>query len=127
VRRLAVVATLLTVPVAGCGGGDDDGPERSVTVPAGATVRVVADEYFFDPARVIVRGAGPLTIRLRNRGELAHNLKLFRGDEEVGGTPTFPGGRTESGRVNLEHGNYEMVCTVGDHAELGMTGTLRVR
>ena len=98
-----------------------------MTVPAGATVRVVGDEYSFDPARVVVRGAGPLTITLRNRGDLAHNLKLFRGDEEVGGTPTFPGGRTESGRVNLEHGNYEMVCTVGDHADLGMTGTLTVR
>jgi plastocyanin len=127
VRRLAVIATLFAVPVAACGGDDDDASARSVTVPAGAAVGVVADEYFFDPARVIMRGAGPLTIRLRNRGELAHNLKLFRGDEEVGGTPTFPGGRTESGRVNVEHGNYEMVCTVGDHAELGMTGTVRVR
>jgi uncharacterized cupredoxin-like copper-binding protein len=29
--------------------------------------------------------------------------------------------------VNLEHGRYEMVCTVGDHAELGMTGELEVR
>jgi plastocyanin len=127
VRRLAVIATLFAVPVAACGGDDDEAPERSVTVSAGATVRVVADEYSFDPARVVVTGAGPLTITLRNRGDLAHNLKLFRGEEEVGGTPTFPGGRTESGRVNLEHGNYEMVCTVGDHAELGMTGSLRVR
>jgi plastocyanin len=122
-----VITTLFAVPVAACGGGDDDASERSIMVRAGATVRVVADEYSFDPARVVVRGAGPLTVTLRNRGELAHNLRLFRGDEEVGGTPTFPGGRTESGRVNLEHGNYEMVCTVGDHAELGMTGTLRVR
>ena len=126
-RRLAVIATLFAVPVAACGGDDDEASERSVTVSAGATVRVVADEYYFDPARVVVRGAGPLTITLRNRGDLAHNLKLFRGEEEVGGTPTFPGGRTESGRVNLEHGNYKMVCTVGDHAELGMTGSLRVR
>jgi uncharacterized cupredoxin-like copper-binding protein len=29
--------------------------------------------------------------------------------------------------VNLEHGNYEMFCTVGDHAELGMNGELEVR
>lgn len=122
-----MITTLFAVPVAACGGDDDDASERSIMVRAGSTVRVVADEYSFDPARVVVRGAGPLTVTLRNRGELAHNLKLFRGDEEVGGTPTFPGGRTESGRVNLEHGNYEMVCTVGDHAELGMTGTLRVR
>ena len=38
-----------------------------------------------------------------------------------------PGGESRSARLNLEHGNYEILCTVGDHAELGMTGTLRVR
>ena len=76
---------------------------------------------------MVVRGAGPLTIRLRERrASLAHNLQLQRDGEDVGGTPTFPGGETQSGRVNLEHGRYEMVCTVGDHAELGMTGELEV-
>ena len=49
----------------------------------------------------------------------------MRGDEELGGTPSFPAA-SESTRLNLEHGSYEMVCTVGDHAELGMTGTLEV-
>ena len=88
---------------------------------------MTAKEYSFNPARVVVSGAGRLTIRLKNAGSLAHNLELRKGDEEVGGTPTFPGGETRSGRVNLEHGRYEMLCTVGDHAELGMTGTLEVK
>ena len=64
---------------------------------------------------------------LRNEGSLAHNLKVLRGDEEVSGTPTLPAGRTESARLNLEHGSYRIICSVGDHEELGMTGTLRVR
>ena len=64
---------------------------------------------------------------LENRGSLAHNLKVFDGETELGGTPTFPGGREESGTVELEPGEYRMVCTVGDHEELGMTGTLEVR
>jgi plastocyanin len=127
VKRLATPVALFALLIGGCGDDDEEAPERALTVPAGDTVRIVADEYSFDPARVVVRGAGPLTISLRNRGELAHNAKLVRDDEEVGGTPTFPGGRTESGRVNLEHGNYRMVCTVGDHAERGMTGTVQVR
>jgi plastocyanin len=125
-RRLAVPCAILAL-LAGCGGDDDEERARSVTINPNATLRVTGDEYSFDPGRVTVRGAGPLTIRLRNDGDLAHNLRIERDGEDIGGTPTFAGGQTQSGRVNLEHGRYEMVCTVGDHAELGMTGELEVR
>jgi plastocyanin len=125
-RRLAVPCAIVLC-LAGCGDDDDEERARSVTVNPNSTLDVTADEYSFDPGRVEVRGAGPLTIRLRNDGELAHNLRIERAGEDIGGTPTFRGGETRSGRMNLEHGNYQMVCTVGDHAELGMTGELRVR
>jgi plastocyanin len=125
-RRLAVPIALL-LSLAGCGDDDDEEPVRSATVNPNSTLRVTAREYSFDPGRVVVRGAGPLTIRLRNAGDLAHDLRLRRQGEEVGGTPVLPAGQTGSARVNLEHGNYEMFCSVGDHAELGMTGEFRVR
>lgn len=124
-RRFALTLVLCSLFGAGC--GDDDEPGRTVTAPANAKLRVVAKEYSFDPSTIVLRGAGTLTLTLRNEGKLAHNLKLFRGEEELGGTPTLPAGRNESTRLNLEHGAYRMVCTVGDHEELGMTGTLRVR
>ena len=124
-RRFALTLALCSLLVAGC--GDEDEPGRTVTAPANAKLRVVAEEYSFDPSTIVLRGAGTLTLTLRNEGSLAHNLKLFRGEEELGGTPPLPAGRSESTRVNLEHGSYRMVCTVGDHEELGMTGTLRVR
>jgi plastocyanin len=126
VRRLAAPCASLLAFVA-CGGGDQDNGARSVSVTPNSTLRVTAKEYSFDPARVEVSGAGSLTIRLRNAGSLAHNLKLTRNGETIGGTPTFPGGETRSGRVNLLQGRYEMVCTVGDHAELGMRGELEVK
>jgi plastocyanin len=125
-RRLAVPCAIVLC-LAGCGGDDEEEPERSVTVNPNSTLAVIGDEYSFDPGRVVVRGAGPLTISLRNAGELAHNLRLQKSGEDIGGTPTFPGGETQSGRVNLEHGRYGMICTVGDHADLGMTGELVVR
>jgi plastocyanin len=125
-RRLAAPLAAVAL-VAGCGGDDQEEPGRTVTVGGGDTVAVTAREYSFDPERVVVEGGGPLTIELENAGDLAHNLRLRRGGQEVGGTPTFPGGRTESGRVRVEPGTYEMICTVGDHAELGMTGELEVR
>src|SRR5918992_5848355 len=116
-RRLAVPCAILAF-LAGCGGDDDEEQSRSVTVNPNSTLRVTAREYSFDPGRVVVRGAGPLTIRLRNDGDLAHDLHLRRNGEDIGGTPVFKSGETGSARVNLEHGRYEMFCTVGDHAEL---------
>ena len=121
----AVVAAL-----AGCG-GDEPAAESGgppVTVPAGREVRVAGDEYSFTPAKVVVAGTkGPVKVTLDNRGSLAHNLKLFAGERELGGTPTFTGGESRSGSVRLPPGRYRMVCTVGNHEELGMTGTLEVR
>jgi uncharacterized cupredoxin-like copper-binding protein len=39
----------------------------------------------------------------------------------------MPGGRAASARLDLGHGTYRIICSVGDHEELGMHGTLRVR
>jgi plastocyanin len=125
-RRLAAPFAILLL-VAGCGGDDGAGTSRSVTVDGGQTVTVKAHEYSFDPDRIVVRAAGPLTIRLENDGDLAHNIRVRRDGKEIGGTPSFPGGRTESARVRVVPGTYELLCTVGDHAELGMTGELEVK
>jgi plastocyanin len=111
----------------GCGGDDSEQTSRTVTVDRGATVEVSAHEYSFDPNRIVVEGAGPLTIELHNEGDLAHNLRVRRDGEEIGGTPSFPSGRTESARVALRPGEYQLVCTVGDHADLGMRGELEVK
>jgi plastocyanin len=110
--------------MAGCGGNDQ--PGRTVTVPADGSVRVVAKEYSFDPRAIVVRAPGTLELTLRNEGSLAHNLKLLSDGRVVGGTPSFPGGRSESTRLDVLRGDYELVCTVGDHAELGMKGELTV-
>jgi plastocyanin len=122
--RFALTLALCALLLAACGGDEEAG--RTVTAPANSELRVVGDEYSFDPETIVLKGAGTLTLTLRNEGSLAHNLRLFRGEEDVGGTPTFSGGRAETTRLNLEHGSYELICTVGDHEELGMKGTLRV-
>jgi plastocyanin len=127
-RRLALATALCTCLLAGCG-GDDDGKKggRTETVAAGKAVRVVAREYSFDPANVVIKGGGGhVKLTLANKGSLAHNLKVEQGDRELGGTPTFQSGRSESATVSLEPGSYTMICTVGNHAELGMRGKLGV-
>jgi uncharacterized cupredoxin-like copper-binding protein len=125
-RRLAVPFALL-LAAAGCGGNEGGGPSRTVTTEAGGAVTVTAREYSFDPNRVVVSGAGALRIVLRNDGDLAHNIHLQRGGEDAGGTPSFGPGGTRSVRLRLQPGTYEMLCTVGDHAQLGMKGELKVR
>ena len=125
-RRLAVPCALL-LAAAGCGGGDCGNPSRTVTTAAGGTVTISADEYRFDPDRVVARGPGALRIVLRNDGDLAHNIHLQRGGKDVGGTPSFAPGGSRSVRLRLQPGTYEMLCTVGDHAQLGMKGELTVR
>jgi plastocyanin len=126
---LAVLAALLAI--AGCGGGagaDDAPPSRTVTVEGPEPVEVIARDYSFDPSTIVASdGADPLELRLVNQGAVAHNLRVFDGASEVGGTPTFPGGESESASIELEPGSYRMVCTVANHEELGMVGDLEVR
>jgi len=124
-RRLWVLLAFGLGPLAGCG-GDDDGKARSITLAAGEPLRVVAHEYSFDPEKVVVKGPGELRITLRNEGRLAHDIRLMREDEDLGGTAAFEEGR-RTARVPLSRGRYEFICSVGEHKQLGMAGTLQVR
>jgi plastocyanin len=126
VSRLLPLSALAAIVLAGCG-GDGDKAGRTVTVKPGAAVAVVADEYSFDPETIVMTGGGPLKVQLENRGALAHNLRVYDGGSEVGGTETFTGGKTRGATLRLRPGEYELLCSVGDHADLGMTGKLTVR
>jgi plastocyanin len=127
-RSLAVAAAVAVV--AGCSDDEEeeDPAASAVTVDSRQGVEVRAGEYFFDPEAIVVDGgSGPLEITLENEGNLAHNLRVFDGEEDIGGTPTFTGGEARSGTVELDPGAYRFVCTVSDHEELGMVGDLEVR
>lgn len=125
-RFVPLTALLALLFVSGCGGDDDSGG-GTATVQSGKAVTVVADEYSFDPETIVLTGGGQLEVELDNQGALAHNLRVFDGGNDIGGTPTFVGGEPRSGSVTLEPGTYELICTVGDHAELGMRGKLEVK
>ena len=71
----------------------------------------------------MVRGAGTLRLTLDNKGTLAHNIKVEKDGRVIGGTPAIPGRRERLRHRRLASGTYEFVCTVGDHAELGMKGS----
>ena len=121
IPTLAALAVL-----SGCGG--DDKPARTVTVPGDQGVRLEGDEYKFDPGRVIVTRAPPqLRLALDNVGTLAHNVRVLDGDRDLGGLRSFSSGEERETTVRIPPGKYRLVCTVGDHEELGMKGELEVR
>lgn len=121
IPTLAALAAL-----AGCGG--DDKPLRTATVPGDRGIRIEGDEYSFDPGRLIVTGApAQLRLTLANVGSLAHNIRVLDGDRDLGGLRSFPAGEERETTLRVPPGRYRLVCTVGDHEELGMTGELEVR
>src|SRR4051794_9408604 len=129
----ATVAALLAL--AGCGDGDhkngDGGQNKdSVTVGHNQPIAFGADEYSFEPKNVTVNAgtSKPSVVRfvLRNNGALAHDLHVEKDGQDLGGTPIFAPGKSASGQATLGPGTYQFLCTVGDHAALGMKGTLVV-
>ena len=116
--------------LAGCG-GDQDPPDVPATVSASEPLTVVAREYLFSPNRVTIANApakgARQRIELENRGELAHNIELLDGDRIVGRLRSFPAGPRRDLTVALPPGGYRFLCTLADHDEKGMRGTLTVR
>jgi len=124
----AILSACAAIFAGGC--SDDDEPVRTVTVRPGATVEMGADEYRFDPGRVVVKARGRkagLRIVLVNRGSLAHNIHVRAGQRNLASTPSFEAGGRRSVKLTLPPGSYNFLCTVADHEELGMVGALEVR
>jgi plastocyanin len=134
-RKPLPAAAMALLALTGCGGGDDkngDGGQKngSVTVGHNQPIAFGADEYSFEPKSVTVNAgtSKPSVVRfvLRNNGALAHDLHVEKDGQDLGGTPIFAPGKSASGQATLGPGTYEFLCTVGDHAALGMKGTLVV-
>ena len=118
----------LALGLTACGGSDsNNGDTPTVTVKAGQPVHVVASEYKFRPADIVVEGGGATKFELKNDGSLAHNLRVKENGSDIGGTPTLQNGETKAATVQLRTGTYTLVCTIGDHESLGMTAQLTVK
>jgi plastocyanin len=134
-RRAPLASIALAVAIvpfaAGCG-EDTEASSGRATVDAGQPVVVEGDEYSFKPGTITVRAAAgapggvPVRFELRNVGTLPHDIHVRRGDEELGGTEAIGGDETARATVKLPPGDYEIYCSIGDHADLGMTGDLKI-
>ena len=125
----ALAIAPLSLGLIACGGDDEKGGGGpAVTFQKGRPVVIKGLEYKFEPGNVVVEGGGgPTEISFENGGALAHNVRIFSSGDDIGGSPTFAGGEKRSSTVDLKPGEYELICTVGDHESQGMTGKLTVR
>ena len=101
-------------------------PPLTAPAPA-ARLLAFADEFRFNTSRDVVP-AGRLILQVKNIGEDDHDLRI-KGPNGVARAETGVVEPGDLGRISirLAQGRYTYVCTVADHAERGMAGTLVVR
>jgi len=115
---LSLVATVLAVPLAACGGSDDAASGctpavAEVTVKAKDDLKLDADSYDTD--------AGCIELTYENTGSVAHTL-LIRGRSGF----KLAVGSTDTGTIELPAGTYELFCDVAGHEAAGMKADLVV-
>ena len=122
-------ALLLTLAAAGCAGGGK------------AQVAVNMREFGFSPDSLSVPAGAELTLTVKNLGALEHNLHIMdlgneirdswsAGDEDAAvlNFGVVDGGDTRSLTFTAPNapGDYQFLCSVPSHFELGMHGTITV-
>jgi len=125
------------VLVAGCGGGTDTAsapgpspaaaaPTSSATAPTGdaTEVDVTATEYVFELSQETFT-PGTYTFVVDDAGGAPHALSISGPGIDETSDRVDPGGSTEL-TVDLQAGDYELLCPVGNHADQGMRMTITV-
>lgn len=145
-NRNIVVLTLLvlTVVVSGCASlQGDNSPETGNETPVDDPVDDDTDEsddeeadsddvreivveggnYYFDSDSITVQQGETVRFVLENVGG-THDLRI---PAFTAGTSVIQSGESESFQVTFdETGTFDFLCSVGNHAQQGMTGTITV-
>jgi plastocyanin len=124
---------------AGCGGDDDDdetGAGTTTTTDAagggggGGAQTVDMTEFEFEPNDLTASQGDSITAE--NTGSTVHNLTIEEGSDpeqaskELAATPDVNAGDSGDVTVDVDPGEYSIVCTISNHRELGMIGTIKV-
>jgi plastocyanin len=129
-RLIPLLFIVLTLGLAACGGGDEEG----ATAPAatggggggGATVKIATSSGISYDESSVEASAGEVTIDYTNDSGLPHNVTVEGSGVDNEGTDTITEGST-SLTLDLQPGEYTFYCSVDDHRDQGMEGTLVVK
>jgi plastocyanin len=111
----------------GGGGGEKDDSGGGAAGGGGETLRIAADPaggLKFDKSS-LTAPAGKVTIVMDNPSDLPHAVEIEGNGVEVAGETVMKGDVSRAS-AELEAGEYEFYCPVGNHQDAGMTGTLTV-
>lgn len=92
-------------------------------------VEVTATDFAFKGLEGFTAKAGEkIEFKLENDGKASHNLTFFDASgAEIGEVETIAAGKDGEAVVDFEKaGTYTYRCTIGNHAEQGMEGTVTV-
>jgi nitrite reductase (NO-forming) len=89
----------------------------------GNTVTVIAEDIKFDQTEIRIPANTDVEVTLENKGMLEHDWVVDELEVMIG---PITGGKTATGTVNAEAGEYEYYCSIPGHKEAGMVGKLIV-
>jgi plastocyanin len=133
------MAVVVPLTFAACGDDEDDSTtaasdttaaettaaETTTGASDGAeTVTISETDFALDPSDAQVK-AGSVTFDVVNDGQTVHNLEIEGNGVEEVSDDIGPGESTQL-TVDLGAGEYRMYCNIGNHADLGMEGTVNV-
>ena len=99
-------------------------PEKAAAPIEGAPeIKVVAREFSFGPAEIRVKAGEPVNVVYVNEGAEFHDFVITGLDFRLNADP---GVEVVGGLAVEEPGTYEFICSVDDHKDQGMVGTLVV-
>jgi plastocyanin len=134
VLMLAFVVLALALGLAACGGGDDEGNGNGGGNAGGGggggtTLQLAADPgggFAFDKTS-LEAPAGAVTIDFTNDASIPHNVTVEGNGVEDEATDTITQSSATLTLDDLQAGTYTYYCSVDQHREGGMEGTLTIK
>ena len=117
-----------TAPTSSQVGAPTSAPEsEAVTSPSAMSeseITVEGGEFKFTPSEITVKKGEKVTLTFKNTGSFPHDFTIA--DLNIATKRINPGEEDTVEFTPEEAGEYEFICSVGNHEEQGMTGTLIV-